>query len=254
MAHSASNWSNYFQESSRPLASLFFVAPLLVAYEGGVMILGGSAIRNGVDVWLRTALDRIGFGQYFLLPLLTVAILLAWHHMRRETWQVDWGVCYGMLLESALFGWLLLILAQLQGALFDAQLAPAQMFGGPAGNVHAAARLIGYIGAGVYEELLFRLMLLPLVILMLRGVGVPFRWAAAVAILVTSTIFAAAHYQWDFHVAGMHLATPFGEPFDWYSFSFRAMAGGFFSVLFVCRGFGIAVGAHALYDVLVLAM
>ena len=95
---SSSPWTTYLHESSRPLASLFFVAPLLVAYEGGVVVLGGSAIRNGVDVWLRSGLDQIGFGQYFLLPMLTCGILLAWHHVRKEAWRVEWGVCYGMLI------------------------------------------------------------------------------------------------------------------------------------------------------------
>jgi len=91
-------------------------------------------------------------------------------------------------------------------------------------------------------------------ILALKAIGLPLKASAGVAIAATSLVFALAHYQWDFHLAGLHFATPNGDVFDWYSFSFRALAGGFFSLLFVCRGFGIAVGAHALYDVLVLAM
>jgi hypothetical protein len=36
----------------------------------------------------------------------------------------------------------------------------------------------------------------------------------------------------------------------WFGFVFRFLAGVFFSVLFVYRGFGIAAGSHAAYDVL----
>ena len=49
--------SDYWTQSRRPLAALAFVLPLLVLYEGGVVILGRQAVRNGADVWLRQFLD-----------------------------------------------------------------------------------------------------------------------------------------------------------------------------------------------------
>ena len=58
--------------------------------------------------------------------------------------------------------------------------------------------------------------------------------------LLTSIVFAGAH-----HIG------PMGEPFLWYTFLFRMTAGIFFAALFVYRGFGVAAGTHAMYDVLV---
>ncbi len=52
----------YWQQSRRPLVSLAFILPLLALYEGGVLLLGPSAIRNGADVWLRQLLDQLGLG------------------------------------------------------------------------------------------------------------------------------------------------------------------------------------------------
>ncbi len=69
-----------------------------------------------------------------------------------------------------------------------------------------------------------------------HGNGAP----VAIAVVVTSALFSAAHY------AGAH-----GETFDWFSFCFRFLAGAFFALLFVYRGFGIAAGTHALYDIFV---
>ena len=66
------------------------------------------------------------------------------------------------------------------------------------------------------------------------------RFAMVVAVLATSLLFAIAH-----HVG------PYGEPFLWFTFLFRVLAGIFFAVLFLYRGFGIAAGAHAGYDILV---
>ena len=83
----------YWAESRRPLASLLFILPFLVVYEVGILILGPAATRNGVDVWLRHLLEWMGFGQYFLLPLLTIVILLSWQYTSREPWRISrWRV------------------------------------------------------------------------------------------------------------------------------------------------------------------
>ena len=74
----------YWQQSRRPLASMAFVLPLLALYEVGVLVLGPSAVRNGADVWLRELLDLVGLSSYFLLPVLTLAVLLAWHHTTHQ--------------------------------------------------------------------------------------------------------------------------------------------------------------------------
>ena len=66
------------------------------------------------------------------------------------------------------------------------------------------------------------------------------RQALVGAIVATSLIFSAAHY-----------VGPQGQRLEISSFLFRSVAGGFFAVLFVYRGFGIAAGTHALYDILV---
>jgi membrane protease YdiL (CAAX protease family) len=233
----------YWDCSTRPLTSLVFVAPFLLAYECGIVLLGPEAMRNGADVWLRQLLDVLGFGQYFLLPLVTCAILLGWHHLTQHRWHVAANVLGGMLLESGLLGSLLLGIAQLQAWLFFAAGgAFATSSGMPASLSEDGVRVIGFFGAGIYEELLFRLVLLSAMVGLLRFAGESRRASWIVAILMSSLVFSAAHFQF---------LTPGGDPFTWYSFLFRALAGIFFSLLFVCRGFGITVGAHALYDIFV---
>ena len=72
------------------------------------------------------------------------------------------------------------------------------------------------------------------------------------AVVLTSLLFATAHYRIDMMIGSYHLVTSLGDPFEWASFLFRFLAGAFFSLLFLYRGFGIAAGTHALYDILVL--
>lgn len=233
----------YLRESRRPLASLAFIVPLLLLYEGGVVFLGAQAVRNGADVWLRQFLDALGFTQYFLLPALTVGLLLAWHYVTRDGWRVSAGTVYGMLIESAALGLLLVAVARIEGMLAASALqaapAPAAMIE-MAGRGAYLGRMLGYLGAGVYEEMLFRLLLVPPVALVVKQFGLPRAWSIASVVVLTSVIFSAAHY-----------IGPHGEAFDTFTFLFRGTAGALFAVLFVYRGFGIAAGTHALYDIFV---
>ena len=235
--------SDYAQQARRPLASLAFILPLLALYEGGVVALGTQAVRNGADVWLRRLLDTLGLGQYFLLPVLTVGLLLAWHHTTRQRWRLSAHVLYGMYLECLVLGVALVAIGQLQGALvssIDSGLPTAEtapLFTTATGRL---ARLCGYFGAGIYEEVLFRLMLLPAVAGCVKLLGGAPRTCIGAAVIVTSIAFSTAHY-----------VGPQGEALESFSFAFRFLAGGFFAVLFVYRGFGIAAGTHALYDILV---
>jgi membrane protease YdiL (CAAX protease family) len=102
------------------------------------------------------------------------------------------------------------------------------------------ARFIGFCGAGLYEEVLFRLLLLPAVGWLIARLGATPPAAAVWAVLTTSVLFAAAHY-----------VGPLGDTFDLHSFAFRTLAGLFFAILFLVRGFGIAAGTHAVYDMIV---
>jgi membrane protease YdiL (CAAX protease family) len=94
------------------------------------------------------------------------------------------------------------------------------------------------LGAGLYEELLFRVLLVS----GLLAVGVRLGWkrpaAVAVAVVGAALIFSAFHY-----------VGPMGDAFTVPSFTFRAIAGLLLSGLYVARGFGIAAWSHALYDV-----
>jgi membrane protease YdiL (CAAX protease family) len=255
--------AEYWRQSQRPLVSLAFILPLLALYEGGVVWLGPAAMRNGADVWLRRLLDQFGFGQYFLLPALTVSLLLAWHHTTQERWRVSRDVLVGMYVESSLLAVVLLGIGLAQRSLShlahsQLTLSQSALPGSfpalvesdalrPALTAVAgrdawpwAARLVAFCGAGIYEEVLFRLILVPVVGALVALLALERQWCVAAAVVVTSVAFSAAHY------VGAQ-----GEAFDWFSFSFRFLAGVFFALLFVRRGFGIAAGTHALYDIFV---
>lgn len=233
---------DYWTCSRRPLACLIFLLPLLVLYEVGVHLFAEGhpeSLRNGADYWMRTALDASGMIEAHLLPALVLGGLLGWHICCRYSWKVSAETLLGMLAESVLFAFTLVILGQLQNLAFEHNFGSSESPSaalGPSGLVKA----ISFVGAGVYEEVLFRLWMLPVCYAVFRGLFRSSRWAAASAILVTSVVFSAAHYL-----------GPAAEAFSVMTFSFRAVAGCFFALLFLLRGFGITVGCHATYDLLV---
>jgi membrane protease YdiL (CAAX protease family) len=238
---------DYWRHSSQPLVSLAFVAPLLMLYESGAIWLGAGGGRSGADLWLRGTLERAGFAHPLLLPVLVCGLLLAAHHWRRHAWNVAAGVLSCMWLEAAAWGAGLFLIAKLA-------LLPADGYAPAAATIaqlspHALGNhLVAYLGAGIYEELLFRLLLVPPAIGLLRAAR--FRRAASIgtAVIVTSLIFAAAHYR--FEITAWGFTWPHGESFSALSFIFRFAGGAALALLFAYRGFGIAVGAHAFYDLL----
>ena len=81
---------NYLLATRHPWASVLFLLPLLIAYEVGVVSLGGSqpeTLRGGVDAWLRWVLLTFGLKQLYVLPAVVAAVLLSWSWLRRSaTW------------------------------------------------------------------------------------------------------------------------------------------------------------------------
>jgi len=230
---SAGESLSYWSLSRTPLTSLLFAMPLVLAYEGGVLLLGRGSPRNGADVWLRQLLDALGFGAYFLLPTLTVIGLLAWHHIEHDEWRFSPAVLAGMALECLVWAAALIGVARLQERLWPLAAAAAVDEG-------VLARLVAFCGAGLYEEVLFRLLLLPVLAWSFERLGFSTVPAACWAVVTSSLLFSAAHY-----------VGPLGDSFAIYSFTFRFLAGLFFALLFSIRGFGVAAGTHAVYDILV---
>ncbi len=241
----------YWAEAREPLTCLIFLLPILLAYEVGVLWLGNGAangIRNGADFWMRGWLEQAGI-QAFVLPILLVGIFLGWHRYGKYPWRISRETLVGMFAESLLLAVVLLFVAQLQDMAFQCffpgevsvrdgipRERPLLAIDGKLGQ-----KMISYLGAGVYEEVMFRLMLIPVALVFLtRAFRMPGKWAAVMSVFLTSLAFSVAHYVGSG-----------GEAFSLFSFTFRTTAGCFFGAVFLLRGFGITVGCHALYDVMV---
>ncbi|HMP68053.1 MAG TPA: CPBP family intramembrane metalloprotease [Pirellulaceae bacterium] len=232
----------YFFETQRPLVCLAFVVPLLFCYELGVLLLDDQAVRNGVDQMIQHQLRRVGFGELIVFPAIIIGTLLFWHHWRRDRWAIRPIVLLGMLAESIFLGLILLCCAKAQKILLDPQAASVlTMNFSVIYSIEWWTKLVSFIGAGIFEEFVFRLAAIaPFIFLGKRCLGSKKWYLVFIICVISSIIFALMHYD------ALNIA---GSPFEWSSFLIRVLAGLFFCVIFLTRGFGVAVGVHAAYNV-----
>ncbi|MBD3672072.1 MAG: CPBP family intramembrane metalloprotease [Planctomycetaceae bacterium] len=239
-AKSADVAPDYWELTRQPLPSALFLLPLLLVYELGVIWFahaGELTVRNGADHWIREGLLSVGFQQVHLLPTLVLLALGAWHLIGKYPHKVSGELMTGMLAESVLFAVLLVVIGQTQDLLFHQWSIPDPLSFLPE---RAGATAISYIGAGIYEEVLFRGMLCTLIYAGGRSLKIPVSACLIFAMISSSVLFSYAHY-----------IGPAADQYSHFSFLFRACAGMYFAGLYFCRGLGIAIGAHTAYDLLV---
>jgi membrane protease YdiL (CAAX protease family) len=234
---------SYWQATRHPGPCLLFLAPLLAAYEIGVVKLGGVtplALRNGADAWLRWGLETFGVQARHAAPALIVAVLGVWWYRKRDTTPDDLpGLCLGMALESIVAALGLWGLSRTYGPTLDYWGITLATPASSAAPESAYGLVVTYVGAGVYEETIFRLILFT-ALCQVFGAVAPAKSGVLLAAVSGAVLFAVAH-----HVG------PHGEAADGFNFVFRVVAGLVFTAVYALRGFGVAVGCHACYDVLV---
>jgi membrane protease YdiL (CAAX protease family) len=232
----------YFEQSRDLGNSLILVAPLLVIYEAGLLL--GLANLNGVDfITILTMKYAGGVRGLLVLNLaLLVGIALA-AHARKKDKRFDPSIVPFVLLESTLYALVLgIAIAQVLHYLNFNPAAQTGEGGAVGGALHD---VVVSLGAGVNEELFFRVGLFNLIAFLAAGgkseEKKPSAVPVAIAMIVSSVLFSLAHYLGS-------------ESFLVYSFVFRTLAGALFCAIYVGRGLAVAVYTHAVYDMIVLTL
>lgn len=204
--------------------------PLFAIYELGLLFLPPPPARNAADAFLR---DSIGGFEPRMMATLNALVLAAFlvAALVRSARAPEVRVFSLMFVESLL--WSLMLVP----SVFFLEDVARLMIAVPADGV--LADVVFGIGAGVWEELLFRAIPIGLGIWLLRMTGLSPVAGQAFLIVATALFFSWAH----------HAGQPGGID-DLGVFVFRFLAGVFLGVLFVFRGFGVACWTHAAYDVL----
>lgn len=243
-APSAGASADYWTLSSRPLYALALLSPLVLLYElGSALYLtnSGEGVRQTIRAQrlLGEFFEATGIVGLFMPGIALVAVLLAWHVLRRDPWRLRPAVLAGMAVEAAAWVLPLLVLGGVLGRSIVALAAPD-----PLSELGWQARATISIGAGLYEELLFRLVGLALLHFVLSDLAGMRDGLARALALAGSAIAFALYHDASFTATGA----------NWSALGFYLAAGLFFGTLYLLRGFGIVVAAHAFYDLFVLVI
>ena len=221
------------------LTSLVLVFPLFLVYQVGVLFT--LPVLNGADFLTVFLFHNLGLskGAYLAYTAaVAVAFVIAVVVLRRKQ-RFDPRLIVPVFVESAIYA---LTMGSLIVFVMTRVLHVSPRLAGGIADQGLATRFVMSLGAGVWEETIFRLGIMTGVAVLLERVLGLGRWVAVVvALLVSSVLFSA-----------MHHIPPYGDPLHLGVFLFRVLAGCFFGLVYWFRGFAVVVYTHALYDLYVL--
>jgi hypothetical protein len=274
---------SYLERTSRPVYAILFLLPFIIFYEIGTILINTDVltryqVRVVAFVWVQDALLNLGTSSRFAWvapPLVVVVILIGLQVASKKQWYFCFSDYLPMVLECVLLAVPLIVLsllsnspsvspiistgsrvhppAQVQMAARTGVVSPEQIMAalGQQNTDHPKVHslltnIVTGVGAGIYEELVFRLILIcALMVLFQDVIGLSHQNAIALSVLMSAALFSAHH-----HIIWIDGRLARSAPFNWTEFGFRTIAGIYFALLFAIRGFGITAGTHAFYDII----
>ncbi len=247
-------YAGYWDRTQWPLQSLYFLLPLLILYEVGTLLLAPEGDQRLPRIVAESLLAKgfqwFGATGFHLPAIIVVVVLFCLHLVRRDPWAPEPKLYGVMWLES--FAWVLplflfqMVLVREMAGSVD----PLQLVTEPVAALWTwKEEMIFSVGAGVYEELLFRLIgIAVLHMLFVDVLALPEKYGGAASIGVSAVAFALYHFVINDPDVWVGFTL---ENFDWGRFAFYTLAGVYLALIYVTRGFGVVVGTHALYDIMI---
>jgi CAAX prenyl protease-like protein len=239
------DYAGYWERAQWPLQGLYFLLPLLIAYEVGTLMLAPAGDQRLPPIVAESLLDRFfqmfGVTGFHLPAIIAVVVLFCLHLVRRDPWRPEPKLYLAMWLETLAWALPLFVFAMVLVREVPAMRIQPLAQAVSANSVTSwQAGMVFSIGAGIYEELLFRLIAIALLhMLFVNWLALPEKIGGAATIGVSAVAFAMYHFTE-------------ANPFSFGKFAFYTLAGVYFALIYVMRGFGIVAGTHALYDMLVV--
>lgn len=274
---------SYLERTSRPVYAIAFLLPFLIFYEIGTILINTDTlsqyqVRVVAFVWLQNLLRHLGAGSRFAWiapPVVVIIILIGLQVASRKQWYFCLSDYAPMVCECVCLAVPLIILS----LLFNSPAAspdnvsqinsdpprvvacgaehltwlpgeggesPGHLAAGARGTHSLLTDVVTGVGAGIYEELVFRLILIcALMVLFQDLIGMSHQNSIVLSVMVSAALFSAHH-----HIVWIDGQLGRSAPFCWTEFGFRTIAGVYFAILFAVRGFGITAGTHAFYDII----
>ncbi len=224
----------YLRQSRYLLFGLITATPLLILYE----LLAWQAqsgrhaiLRNKADVLIKYPIHEFGPAGWVVLAVpVALCLMYIWRNERGRV-RITVPFFFYPIIEGAMYA---SVMGLVIHRIITGITLSAPSFGGASNPIMLA------MGAGVYEELLFRglLFMLPVQLILRRWQEHPIYVYLLMAV-TSSFLFTIFHYdvffiRWD------------------YTAVFRLIAGLLYCLLCTTRGLSVAVYTHFLYDLFLI--
>ena len=229
--------NSYWRSTRSPLYSFLFTIPLFLIYEIGIFLTSSDdmfVLRNGADALMRQILATFGItGLYWIGVIFFIGFIITFILQRKywEETQIHSDYFLLMMMESV--AWSMLIYFLMSNVYL--------LLMNPTGSMLVQQVTLA-VGAGIYEEFLFRVLLIAGISVIL---GFIFQWSDKsrnwAAMVIAAGIFSSFHFIGEY-----------GDFFSFNIFMVRFLAGIVLGTLYFLRGFGITAWSHAVYDLIVL--
>ena len=231
----------YFSNTHTLLYSFLLSVPLFLIYESLILISQPNSdhiVRISVDVWMKSIFTYFGVNaiSFSLLVMLLIGLFIIYRERERLK-TLKFSYFPVMLVESTIYA---IVVAFISNKLISLIFNIAAT--DPVQSLSYLQKLALSLGAGLYEELFFRVFLVSLFLFIFNKVFGK-KWAAIIAsVTLSALLFSAVHYMGSM-----------GDLFTLSSFMYRFLFGLILNGLYIMRGFGVAAWSHAIYDVLVIS-
>jgi CAAX amino terminal protease family. len=219
------------------LNNLILAAPAFLFYQIGLLV--SPKATNGVDPFTHELgyLFGLSWQRYLLIMIALIVIYSVTLKILSRKGRFDPHTFPWLLMESGIYALIMGPTAHL----FLRKLHVLSV--NVVKDMGIFDRLVASAGAGFYEELVFRLLILSALGSFFVSRGMKRFLAYATATVVSAFAFSAIHY-----------IGAIADPFDMASFLYRALLGIMLGAIFIFRGFAPAVYTHALYDAYVMCV
>ncbi|MFV1883859.1 MAG: CPBP family intramembrane glutamic endopeptidase [Balneola sp.] len=231
----------YFSNTHTLLYSFLFSLPLFLIYESLILISQPNAdqiVRISVDVWMKSIFTYFGVNavSFSLLVMMLLGFFILYKERERLK-ELRFSYFPLMMVECLIYAIVVAFISNMLVSLILNMSASDSIQ-----SLSYLQKLALSLGAGLYEELFFRVILVSVLILLFNKIFGK-KWAAVIAaVTLSALLFSAVHYTGSM-----------GDLFTLNSFAYRFIFGLILNGLYVWRGFGVAAWTHALYDVLVIS-
>ena len=184
------NHSNYWKETHTPLYSFIFTLPLFLIYEIGIFSISASdlpLLRNGADVIMRQMMEMFGvFGRYGFSGSFLIGFMVAFLRQKKKIMStaIRGEYLLTMLFES--IGWAIILTIVMIWF-------PILLMNGKDGRL--VQQVVLAIGAGIYEEFIFRVILITGLAAVLEFI---FQWGEVGekvgAVILAAMLFSGFHF------------------------------------------------------------